>query len=176
MVGRAAVRQVPARPGRGTRGTLVRAGSPTSIPEEVPAQLWMSPGFLLSKAADQVESRFAEALRPHHITPREYGVLSAIAQQGPQSQQQLGERLGIDRTTMVNIVDSLEDGDLVRRVRDKVDRRRYAVTLSAKGERLMGQALPAVDAQAHAVYLAVLAPAEREQLLDMLHRVIVANS
>lgn len=145
-------------------------------PEGVPARLWASPGFLLSKAADQIENRFAEGLRPYSISPREYGVLASIADEGPQSQHQLGQRLGIDRTTMVNIIDDAEAADLVERHRDPDDRRRYAITLSAAGERLIREVLPAVDDKTHDGYLSVLSPAERDQLRDMLRRLIVANA
>jgi DNA-binding MarR family transcriptional regulator len=133
-------------------------------------------GFLLNKAAHQIERRFADALRSHKLAPREYGVLASIARQGPQSQQQIGERLGIDRTTMVNIIDDLEDAALVTRVRDRVDRRRYAITLSPDGERLIHETLFDIDAETHNSYLAVLEQREHEQLLDMLRRLVRSNS
>jgi DNA-binding MarR family transcriptional regulator len=151
-------------------------GDPSPELDFVTTELWQSVGFLLNKAAHQIERRFAEALRSHEIAPREYGVLASIARQGPQSQQQLGERLGIDRTTMVNIIDSLEDGDLVTRIRDRVDRRRYAITLSAKGERLIHGNLFDIDVETHDSYLAVLQQSEREQLFDILRRLVKANS
>jgi DNA-binding MarR family transcriptional regulator len=143
--------------------------------DAVPSVLWDSVGFLLSKAADQIERRFALALKPYEVSPREYGVLATIAHQGPQSQQQLGERLGIDRTSMVNIIDSLEGHGLVTRVRDRLDRRRYAITLSEKGGKLIRDALSAVDAETHADYLSVLAKGEGDQLLDLLRRLVANN-
>lgn len=144
--------------------------------DSVASELWQSVGFLLNKSAHQIERRFADALRPHKIAPREYGVLASIARQGPQSQQQIGERLGIDRTTMVNIIDDLEDADLVTRIRDRVDRRRYAITLSTKGERLIHETLFDIDVETHDGYLTVLRQDEQEQLLDILRRLVRANS
>jgi DNA-binding MarR family transcriptional regulator len=148
----------------------------TPLLDSVPAILWESAGFLLSKAADQIERRFAAALRPYEITPRQYGVLASIAHQGPQSQQQLGERLGIDRTSMVNIIDSLEDTKLVMRVRDKEDRRRYAITLSDKGDSLIRDTLMSVDEEIHRSYLTVLEAGEDAQLLEILRRLVKANA
>jgi DNA-binding MarR family transcriptional regulator len=142
--------------------------------EEVPTVLWESVGFLLSKAADQIERRFAETLRPYGISPRQYGIMTVIAHQGPQSQQKLGERLGIDRTSMVNIIDTLEDAELVNRIRDHDDRRRYAITLSDKGEALIRKKLMAVDADVHEQYLTVLEPDEKQQLLSILRRLVQA--
>jgi DNA-binding MarR family transcriptional regulator len=143
--------------------------------DSVPGVLWGSVGFLLSKAADQSERRFAEALKEHKIAPRQYGVLASISSQGPQSQQQLGERLGIDRTSMVNIIDSLEDTGLVSRVRDREDRRRYAITLTEKGNELIIGTLLDVDATSHDEYLSVLRAGEKEQLLDLLRRLVQAG-
>lgn len=157
-------------------GPIRETGDPSPELDAVVPELWDSAGFLLSKAADQIERLFADALRPHGISPRQYGVLASIFRQGPQSQQQLGERLGIDRTTMVNIIDHLEDSGLVTRIRDRVDRRRYAITLSAKGRRLIGDKLLGIDVDAHSGYLAVLSEGEDEQLLDILRRVVMANS
>jgi DNA-binding MarR family transcriptional regulator len=159
-----------------TIGPTRETVSPSPDLDAVASELWQSVGFLLSKAADQVERRFADALRPYKISPREYGILASIVRQGPQSQQQLGERLGIDRTTMVNLIDALEDIGLATRVRDRVDRRRYAITLSPKAERLMHDTLFAIDVEAHREYLSVLAQGEDEQLLDMLRRLVKANS
>lgn len=145
-------------------------------PDAVPDTLWNSIGFLLSKAADQVESQFAAALLPYGVTPREYGILTTIARRGPQSQQQIGSQIGIDRTTMVNMVDSLEEHGLVERVRDPKDRRRYAVTLSMKGRLLACEQLPKVDAATHDHYLTSLSSNERDQLVEMIRRLVAGNS
>jgi DNA-binding MarR family transcriptional regulator len=157
-------------------GPIRETGDPSPNLDSVATELWDSTGFLLSKAADQIERRFAGALRPYGISPRQYGVLATIARQGPQSQQQLGERLGIDRTTMVNIIDHLEEVGLVTRIRDRVDRRRYAITLSAKGDKMIHKTLFGIDADAHQDYLEVLDEGEDAQLLDILRRLVKANA
>ncbi|NNG38504.1 MarR family transcriptional regulator [Flexivirga sp. ID2601S] len=146
------------------------------VPKNLAEPLWGSIGFLLSKAADQVESQFATALGPHGITPREYGILTTIARRGPQSQQQIGSQIGIDRTTMVNLVDSLEESGLVERVRDAKDRRRYALTLSPAAEKLVHKTLPVVDAETHDQYLAPLTAAERDTLVDLIRRLVAHNA
>jgi DNA-binding MarR family transcriptional regulator len=144
--------------------------------ESVPSVLRESVGFLLSKAADQAESKFAAALRPHGISPRQYGVLASIAHQGPQSQHDLGERLGIDRTSMVGIIDALEDAGFVKRVRDPLDRRRYGITLSEEGEALLSERLMRINAETHAEYLSALNADERDQLFDFLRRLVQAGA
>jgi DNA-binding MarR family transcriptional regulator len=144
--------------------------------DAVPPVLTESVGFLLSKAADQIERRFAEALSPYAVSPRQYGVLASIIHLGPQSQNELGERLGIDRTSMVNLIDSLEAMNLVTRVRDRDDRRRYAITLSETGTALLRDSLMHVDDETHRRFLVALEPGEADQLLDMLRRLVQVNA
>jgi DNA-binding MarR family transcriptional regulator len=77
---------------------------------------------------------------PH---PREYSVLVALAASGPVSQQRLAERLHVNRTLMVGVVDALERRGLVERRRDPADRRSYALHVTGQGaaalERLHGE-------------------------------------
>lgn len=49
------------------------------------------------------------------------------------TQQRLGQRLGIDRTTIVGLVDALVERGLVEQVRDPVDRRAYLLTRTLAG-------------------------------------------
>jgi len=49
-----------------------------------------------------------EALAPFDIDARDLGVLLAIDSIEPASQQQIAQRLGVDRTTMVAMIDALE--------------------------------------------------------------------
>lgn len=142
---------------------------------ELSEELSHSHGFLLNKAAERIAAEFELALRPYGISPREYGILSLIHSRGPQSQQRIGKLLGIDRTTMVNVVDHLEQAGLVIRFRDLNDRRRYAVTLSEKGETLLTRDLVMINEVAHNTFLSRLEPAERDQLLDMLMRLVAKD-
>lgn len=56
------------------------------------------------------------------------------------SQQQLGRKLRIDRTTMVKLVDALEEGHFARRKNHPRDRRAYLVEITPAG----GRALAAI--------------------------------
>src|SRR5262249_23120664 len=60
-------------------------------------------------------------------------VLTVLAGQEPGSQQQAAQRLGVDRTTMVALIDALEDKGLVRRHADAEDRRRDGGGLTEAG-------------------------------------------
>lgn len=98
---------------------------------------------------------------------REFVVLDVLADQDGCSQQDLVERLGINRTIMVRLVDALEEAGHVTRTRNLRNRRSNELRLTAKGrEALKGmrEAAAAHDAEV----TAALTPAERTRLNELL--------
>jgi DNA-binding MarR family transcriptional regulator len=103
-------------------------------------------GHLLKHAQLRLAELSAEALAPFGISGRELAVLLVLAGQEAASQQQAAGRLGVDRTTMVAFLDTLEGKDLVARRPDPGDRRRNVVVLTAQGEDTLRRATAASDA------------------------------
>ncbi len=116
-----------------------------------------------------------EALAPFGIHPRDLGVLLVIDSFEPASQQQVAERMGVDRTTMFAIIDALEAKGIISRHPDAEDRRRNVIELTSAGQAVLDQATAASDA-AEAKLLAPLNPEESEQLRDLLARVLAHRS
>jgi DNA-binding MarR family transcriptional regulator len=137
----------------------------------IPRSIRVRPGALLVIAARQGQERATERLAPLGLNVRMCGVLNLLKDQGPLSQQEIGEQLSIDRTTMVEIVDELERQGIVRRERSAHDRRSYAVTLTAGGKVKQKRAAAAFDAAAED-FFSPLSSSEREKLLGMLARLI----
>ncbi len=107
---------------------------------ETPAEVASYLGYLLRrfrKQAARLAAEEAEAeegageCQAHEL--RELAVLSLLQECGPKSQQELADRLRINRSTMVKLIDHLEARGEVRRVRDSSDRRRYALELADEG-------------------------------------------
>lgn len=74
------------------------------------------------------------------LTPQQYQALLAVKGARERSDLSIGEiaeRLMIRHHSAVELVDRLEMGGLVVRLKDKDDARRVAVRLSSKAERLM---------------------------------------
>src|SRR6266496_756716 len=65
-------------------------------------------GYLLKHAHLSYAELAGSALAPHGVDGREVAVLSRLSGPDPLSQQEIARRLGIDRTTMVALVDALE--------------------------------------------------------------------
>jgi len=136
----------------------------------VPPSLAGRPGALLVIAARTGQELASRRLAPLGLSVRLCGVLNLLAE-GAISQQELGEQLGIDRTTVVEMIDELEQQGIVVRRRNPADRRSYALTLTPRGQTVQKRAARVFDAAADEFFEA-LEPAERQALSGMLQRLI----
>jgi DNA-binding MarR family transcriptional regulator len=137
----------------------------------IPPSILDRPGALLVIAARRGQELATKRLTPLGLNVRMCGVLNLLKEEGPKSQQEIGEMLSIDRTTMVEIVDELERQRIVRRERSPRDRRSYAVTLTTSGKAKQKRASEAFDAAADDFFSPLSTP-EREKLAGMLRRLI----
>lgn len=127
--------------------------------------------YLFKHAHRRLAELHAEALAPLDIHVRELGVLLVIDRSEPGSQQQIAERMGVDRTTMVAIIDSLQTKGIIARRPDTDDRRRNLIEITPAGHDILRQATVASD-QAEAQLLAPLNTQDAELLRDLLARVV----
>jgi DNA-binding MarR family transcriptional regulator len=141
---------------------------------ELPAEIRGSVGFLLHRSSTFATRSVAEQLAPMGLEVKHFGLLCALHQHGPQPQGWLGDHLGIDRTTMVQLVDELERRGFVERQRNPVDRRSYAVTITEAGVDVWRRARRGVD-RWEREFLEALAPEERDQLRSFLARLVEAH-
>lgn len=131
-------------------------------------------GYNLRRAQVAVFQSFQNAVAPHDITPGQFGVLIMIRENQGLSQSDLGAAVGIDRSTMVAVIDRLESRGLVVRAPSPNDRRSYALRLSDKGEELMQELVPRIQAHDQAM-VKDLSEAEINQLIDCLRRIARAG-
>ncbi|MFJ9039013.1 MarR family winged helix-turn-helix transcriptional regulator [Streptomyces sp. NPDC102406] len=113
-------------------------------------------GYLMKHAYLNLAHLLGEALAPYDVHPKELGVLSVIAADGAErSQNELASAIGMDRTTMVSVIDMLEGKGLVERRRSARDRRRNVVSLTEAGRTCLREADQA-RVEAEATFLAPL--------------------
>ncbi len=110
-------------------------------PRPATATLSESIGFLLNKAAQFIRERFESCLVARGLTAPQVGILSVVASRGSLTQREIGDVLRIDRTTMVQLIDRLEDLKLIARGDHATDRRSYAVGITAKGQAVLKSAM-----------------------------------
>ncbi len=132
----------------------------TGVPPEVLAR---HTAFLLGKAGQMSREAFDRAIAPMGLKSRHYGALSVLNAEGSHAQRELGEKLWIDRSTMVALVDDLEGMGFVERRRDREDRRRYELILTEAGT----EALSEADSLVEGVQKAVLAPLDEGQRREL---------
>src|SRR5438067_9205351 len=99
-----------------------------------PEPLASALGFLLSWNGQRMAYTFAEALEPLGLRPPHFGVLTLIAAEPGSTQQALVDRSMIDASSMVAILDDLEELELAERRPHATDRRKRAVHLTARGK------------------------------------------
>ncbi|MBM3571107.1 MAG: MarR family transcriptional regulator [Alphaproteobacteria bacterium] len=127
-------------------------------------------GYHLRRAQISVFADFARAVRGLDITPGQFGVLALIAANHGLSQSALGKALGLDRSTMVGVIDRLERRGLVVRAAARGDRRSYALELSAAGDMLRRRVADRVRRHERRI-ARWLSANERRSLIDLLSRI-----
>jgi DNA-binding MarR family transcriptional regulator len=142
--------------------------------DSLPTALAVRLGPLLGRAHEAHRRLAREALAPFGLSPKAFGALAVLEEEGPLSQQRMAERQGIDRTTAVAVVDELERHRAVERRRDPADRRAYALHVTAHGRGLLERAQSA-EADAERAFLAPLPEAEQQQLKAALRTLLTAR-
>ena len=127
-------------------------------------------GYLLRRAYARARD-CAQRLLPPGTHPGEGAILLALTQLGPASQQELSDRLRVNRTIMVKLVDKLESGGLVRRERNPRDRRSYALTVTPGGLQAVRAWEPTIE-RGEAELVAPLDSGERRRLHQLLLRLV----
>src|SRR5260370_2713835 len=79
--------------------------------------------FLLYRASEISHSLANEMLAEMALSARQAGILTMVTELEPMTQKALADALRIDRTTMVALLDDLEDKGYVARQRHPRDRR-----------------------------------------------------
>jgi len=127
-------------------------------------------GYLLRRAYARAQG-CAQQVLPPRTHPGEGAIIANLAAGGPASQQDLSERLRVNRTIMVKLVDKLEAAGLVQRERNPRDRRSYALVVTARGHEALQAWGQAAD-RGEAMLTAALDPDERQRLKHLLRRLL----
>ncbi|WP_433656030.1 MarR family winged helix-turn-helix transcriptional regulator [Nocardia sp. CA-128927] len=131
-------------------------------------------GYLLKHASLGYLELTSTELEPVGITPQEWAALNCLDEQHGLSQKEVAELLGIDRTTMVALIDQLQTQGWVERRPHHSDRRKNTVTLTKDGHQMLRTGANVID-ECERRFLAALGEPAAEQLKTALQTVIVAN-
>ena len=126
-------------------------------------------GYLLKHAQQNFSMSGARALESLGISGRQLAVLVVLDAAEPLSQLDAAKELGVDRTTMVALVDELEDKSLVERRRSPDDRRKNIVELTVRGKEILAEG-ERRHQEAEKAFLADLTPIEADLFVRILKK------
>lgn len=132
-------------------------------------------GYWVRKAYSKLFTSFNDMLRELDVAPGQYSVLMLIGLNPGTSQMALADSTGIDRSTVVPIVDRFVRLGWVRRGRRRDDRRIYSLRLTPAGKAVLDQAQPII-AQHEALLVQDLTPDERDVLVKLLRKIVESDA
>jgi DNA-binding MarR family transcriptional regulator len=138
---------------------------------KTPDRLRRRASRLLSQLTMRSDRLITEGLAQADARKWHYAVLASLQEFGPASQAELSTRSGIHRSDMVGVLNELAERDLVGRTPDPDDRRRNVITISSRGRRHLRRLDKVLD-DLHDDLLAPLSPAERDQFVQLLTRLL----
>ena len=103
-------------------------------------------GFNLRLAYAEANRDFTRRLENLNLTQRQCITLELISANPGTSQIELGQTLGIDRSSMMAITEELSSRKVIARQRSKVDGRRQELRLTPRGKAVLKQARALVEA------------------------------
>lgn len=94
-------------------------------------------GFLFAKISQRLSDLFQDYLDVYNITVKQYGVLLVVSSTIEETQRSVAKKLKLDRTTIGQLIDQLEEKKLLKRVQNKKDKRAYNLHLKDKGKEVV---------------------------------------
>lgn len=121
-------------------------------------------GFLLRLLEAKYDGLYQSVTRQSDITPRQFGVLMALLQQGPMTPSALAERISCDRNTLSEMLKRMTARKLIAKKSNPDDRRSIQVQITAKGTSALMAVVPAA-ARLQDLMLAPLSQDDRAHFL-----------
>lgn len=140
----------------------------THVDHQPPPWIAENAGFLLAKAGEVATKEFRARLETIGVKPRHYSVLSVLHHRPePSTQQIVAGCLELEPSSVVGVIDELEDMELLERRRDRVDRRRNVLVVTPKGDEVLAKARK-LAAESEEAVMAALTPNARKSLRELL--------
>ncbi|MFF7486329.1 MarR family winged helix-turn-helix transcriptional regulator [Streptomyces luteogriseus] len=133
------------------------------------ADLTTHPGHL-ARRLQQAHYLLWNAMVSEEITSPQFAVLNTLVDEPGLDQRTVGERVGLDRSTIAEVISRLGRRGLLDKVRDPQDGRRSLLHLTDEGARTHRK-LTVRTARMNQVFLAPLTADERTVFFDLIRRV-----
>ncbi|MER7715515.1 MarR family transcriptional regulator [Streptomyces flaveolus] len=127
------------------------------------------PGHL-ARRLQQAHHLLWNTMVSEETTSPQFAVLNALVAEPGLDQRTVGERVGLDRSTIAEVISRLDRRRLLDKVRDPQDGRRFLLRLTDEGLRVHRR-LSVRTARMNQVFLAPLSAAEQAVFFDLIRRV-----
>lgn len=111
-------------------------------PGSVNFPLEMSVGYQVRMTHRALQRYLQDKIEPYGVTLGMWYFLRALWHEDGLTQRELSRRIGTMEPTTLNAILSMERSGLVKRVRNKVDKRKIHIHLTPKGLKLKDELLP----------------------------------
>lgn len=148
----------------------MQPGQPDHINHGILPQLV---GFNLRRAYFSATQIFASQF--DNITAIQFAILELVSGNQPLSQKEIADNIGTAPSVIVRPIRDLEAKGLITRQRSSQDRRNHQIALTDSGEQFMDASRPKIS-DVETELLSNLSTAERETLIQLLHKIIAPPS
>ncbi|MCS3469041.1 DNA-binding MarR family transcriptional regulator [Pseudomonas sp. JUb42] len=133
------------------------------------------PGFLIRRLHQIHVGLFLSETREFNITPVQYSLMTALSTHGEMDQNSLSHEIGLERTSVAEVIPRLETRGLLQRRQSTEDRRVKLVKLSRKGLYLLKK-MDAHVQRAHDRTIEQIPEEQRALFMLQLIRLVEANN
>lgn len=137
--------------------------------------LFARPGFLIRRLHQIHTWLFTEETQQYNVTPVQYSLLTVLAEHGEMDQNTLAYEVGLERTSVAEVLPRLEARGLVERRQSEADRRVKLVRIARKG-RALAKRMDGAAQRAHDRTIAFLPEGEREHFMLQLIQLVESHN
>ncbi len=137
--------------------------------------LWRRPGFLIRRLHQLHYALFFEEFADSDITPVQYGLMTILSTDPDLDQIEIASRLGIDRTSVSDVLKRLSNAGIIERRRSETDRRAVLAKLTPVGRAILRE-MHVPMARAQERLLDCLDEPRRQQFIETLIDVLESNN
>jgi len=134
-----------------------------------------APGHLIRRAHQRAVAIFMDETAEFGVTPVQFAILNALIDDPGEDQITLAGKVAFDAATFGSVIGRMEAKGWVKRKADAQDRRRKLLWVTKEGE-AAALAMKRAVAKAQMKILGPLEPAERDQLVALLDKLVTRSS
>jgi DNA-binding MarR family transcriptional regulator len=126
-------------------------------------------GFKLAKALQNIDESFAKELTDTGITSKHYGTMLIVKENPGITQIEAAKIQRIDRTSIGQLIDLLEEKQLLMRSKHPSDRRAYCLQLTKQGDEVIYSLWNSMK-KCEDEMLSVLDSKEKNLFIDLINK------